>query len=436
MMIRYSSGIGAQLAIFLAATLCVSPLCGAAEWSAQPSVRLERAHDNNPLLTVQPHSAVNTSILAPKVDLGLTSDIWQVTGSAEAVQNRYSGGGDLDSDDRYFSLGTAYATERSIWKLNGTSSKNSALSYVGSDAGVVDVQKTYDSRSISPSVRWNLNELTQLVLSHSYSSVSYVDGQSVNLNDYSQRNTSIQLSKKINPNDTAFVTVDYSVTHVPTFANSSDLTMNNLSPTVSYLSEELVYQAGFTREFSETEKATFSMGRSRTTSAIEQRRLFGSEICSFRGPLYTGPIPCHSETVHSKSSSSVYNISLDKKFNEETMHVTVSFSRAFDPSAYGGQIQTDSQNISLSQQFNSRLTGNFSIDNYGYKDETGGSALSASRHLYIVRPGLSWMWTPELSTGLSYQYMHIKRSYEDKEAISNSAHLSLIYQWPKMSISR
>jgi hypothetical protein len=422
MMIRYSSGTGAQAAIFLAAMLCVSSLCGAAEWSAQPSVRLERAHDNNPLLTVQPHSAVNTSIFAPKVDLGLTSDIWQVTGSAEAVQNRYSGGGDLDSDERRFSLGTSYRTERSGWRLNGTSSKNSALSYVGTDAGAVDTQKIYDTRSISPSVSWNMNELTQLILSQSYSSVSYVDGKDANLNDYSERSTSVQIKNNLNPSDTAFFTAGYDVSHVPA--------LNPSSGYLSFLSRSVSYQAGFTRAFSETESATFSAGRRMTASETDQYQFGGPLTC--QTPFV--PLPCRVETARGKSSSAVFNAILDKQF--ETTHVKVSFGRAFDPSALGGQVQTDSQNIALNQQFSSRLAGNFSFDNYGYKSDTDALAASVDRHLYIVQPGLSWMWTPELSTGLTYQYMHVKRSSEDKEAISNSAHLSLIYQWPKMSISR
>jgi hypothetical protein len=340
------------------------------------------------------------------------------------VQNRYSGGGDLDSDDRYFSLGTAYATERSLWKLNGTSSKNSALSYVGSDAGVVDVQKTYDSRSISPSVRWNLNELTQLVLSHSYSSVSYVDGKNANLNDYSARSTSIQVRNNLNPSDTVFFTAGYSVSRVPTLINSDYL---------SYLSKSVSYQVGIQHEFSETESATFSMGRRQASNEMDQYKPGGALSCVFNilGTIIS--LPCHVETINSKGSSTIFNGSIEKQF--ESTNVNVSFSRSFEVSAYGGQVQTDSQNISLSQQFSSRLTGNFSIDNYGYKDETA-SLVTSNRHLYIVRPGLSWMWTPELSTGLSYQYMHIKRSSEDKEAISNSAHLSLIYQWPKISVSR
>ena len=105
--------------------LPVSRSVNAADWSAQPSMRLGMEHNDNPLLAIQPHQSISGSMISPKLNLGLSSDIWQVTGGVEATQKRYSGDKTLDRDDRFYDLMTSYKTERSIWQLAGSASKSS-----------------------------------------------------------------------------------------------------------------------------------------------------------------------------------------------------------------------------------------------------------------------------------------------------------------------
>lgn len=390
----------------------------AAEWSALPSIRVGQEYNDNLQLIVQPHNSVNGSMIAPKLDLAAISDIWRVTGEAEAVQKRFSGESDLNRDDRFYNLGASYTTERSTWQLTGSSTKSSILAneLASPDIGVVGVQKIQDAHSLNPSLTWAMNELTQLQIGYSYNNVSYVDGKSVGFNDYTTRAISAQLSNQLDPNDQISFSAWYSIFTVPS---------------TTFESKSAMYQAGIVRTFSETMSGTLLAGWRNNSN--EQIVL----ICSVSNPFYPflGP-PClqtAQETIFSRTSSSVYNGILDKKF--ETTHLKITFSRAFDPSGLGGQVRSDSQQIWLGRDFTSKLNGYISVANYGFKSETGNLP-GVDRHLYTIEPGLHWTWTEKLGTDLSYQYWHIKRADEDKPATSKSIYLTLRYEWPKMSFSR
>lgn len=384
----------------------------AAEWSAQPSVRLSEEHSDNINLTPQPHHSVTGSMFSPRLDLGVISDIWQITGGMEAVEKRYPGDSELNKDDRNYNLTTSYRTERSSWQLGGAVLKNSTLAndQIGPNTGLVEVQKVYDEHSVNPSWTWTMNELTRLQLAYSFDSVSFVNGQSAGLNDYSTRSVSAQLTNQRDPKNQIFLTAGYSIFQVPSTA---------------FESKSATYQIGMTQAVSETMNWTLAGGGRKTSS--EQT----TPVCT----LSFGPfcLQIAKETQSSKDSSSVFNGSLAKQY--EVTQVQAAFSRAFDPSGLGGQVRTDSQNVSLNRLLAPRLTGNLSVSNYNYKSETGNLS-GVNRHLYVFQTGLHWMWTEKLSTDLSYQYMHIKREQEDKPTSSNAAYLLLRYGWSKMSVSR
>ena len=398
--------------------LSIPRSANAAEWSALPSVRVGQEYNDNLQLTIQPHNSVIGSMVAPKLDLAVTSDIWQLSGGAEAVQKRFSGDSALNRDDRFYNLGASYSTERSTWQLTGSSTKSSVLAdeIVSPDTGLVEIQKVQDIHSINPTWTWSMNERTQLQIAYSLSNVSYVDGQSVGLNDYSTRAISAQLSNNFDLHDQIFVSAGYAIFNVPstTFESKSNL-----------------YQAGITRTFSETMKGTLSAGRRNSSS--EQTVL----TCSVPNPFFPifGP-PCLQTaqiTASSRATSSVFSGILDKTY--ETTRLKITLSRIFDPSGLGGEVRTDSQEVRLSRQFTPKLSANFFLGNYEYKSETGNLP-GIDRHYYTYGPGLHWMWTEELSVDMNYLYRHIKRADEDKPTSSNSAYLTLKYQWPKMSFSR
>lgn len=385
----------------------------AAEWSTQPSVRLGWEHNDNPLLATGSHESVSGSTFSPKLDLGVSSDIWQVKGSAEMLQKRFSGEPTFDVDDQYYNLNTSYNTERSSWQLAGTETKSTTIAeeQVSPVTGVVNVPIVYTTQSINPSWTWAVNELTQLQLGYSLSNASYVNGQSAGLFDYTTRGVSAQLSNWLDSNNQVFLSGGYSIFNVP-------------STTLE--SKSANYQAGITQIASETMRWTLSAGTRRTSS--EQT----VSVCTvFFGPFC---LQTENETQFSKVSSSIYSASLTKKY--EISQLDVTLNRAFDPSGLGGQVRRDSEEVSINRQLlTSRLNGYLYVANYQYKSETGNLS-NVDHRFYTFRPGLNWRWTEELTADLSYQYRHVKEADVNQPATSRSVYLTLNYVWPRMSFSR
>jgi hypothetical protein len=255
-----------------------------------------------------------------------------------------------------------------------------------------------------------MNESTQLQLAYSFNNISYVNGESVGLYDYTTRGVSVQLTKSLDRVNQVFISSAYSIFNVP-------------STTLE--TKSVVYHMGVDRNFSETLHGSFSTGLRRTLN--EQDEL----VCT----VYLGTFCAQtaSETQATKRSSSVYNLSLEKKY--EVTRITLSVDRSYDPSGRGGIVRTDSENLVVSRKFTARLSGNMTASNYNYTPDTG-DLVGVRRHYYMIRPGLDWAWTNELNVNLSYQYSHIKRADDNQPASSNAVYLTFNYRWHKMAISR
>lgn len=402
-------------------------LANAAEWYAQPSLNLGEEYNSNIQLTLQPHNSVQGSTILPRLALGAVSDNWGVKGELEAVQKRYSGDSAQDRDDRSSSFQTYYKTERSTWQLAGSKSKGSVITseQVTADTGLVNTQTIYDTHSISPSWTWMMNELTQLQLSYSFSAVTYVNGKTIGLNDYTSRSISAQLTRELNPHDRVFFITGYSEFDVPDTALGSLILSSN--------SRSATYQAGVERSFSETTKGKLSAGMRNTASEQDGYQQIGTTFGFCPVPSFS--CPQYGRTIfHSKETSSVFNGSLDKQF--ETIRLSLAVSRTFNPSGSGGHVQTDTQTVALDKNYSSRLVGHLYLSNYRYKSEVGNLTASDERHLVTVESGLRWSWTQELSADIIYQYRHFKRVTDDRAVNSNAAYLTVRYAWPRMSISR
>lgn len=388
--------------------------CEAAEWSATPSMQLREDYDSNVLLTTQPHSGERSTWATPKLDFGVASDIWQVGGEASYTRRRFPGDSSLNSDAQNLSLGSSYRTEREIWQLSASSSKVSYLAEgtITSNTGVFTQNISSDTNTISPSWTWLMTELTQLQLTYSQSDVSFVNGQSSGLFNYRSSVGSANLSYPLDNHTQIFLTSAYSIFRVPT---------------TTFESKTSSYQVGATRTFSETTKATFAVGGRNTLSEQNEPTclLFFGPSCLVPGPQIT---------VSSRSSSSIFNASLDKQF--ETVHVTAAASRSYEPSGTGQELRTDYVSLSFSKPFTEKLSGNLAVVGYKINSDVGSFATLYDSRVYQVQPGLSWPWATGWELDMSYSYTHLQRISETAPATRNAAYLTLTYKWPKMSISR
>lgn len=390
----------------------------AAEWTAEPSVKLRREYNDNIRLSAYPHNSVVGSIVTPSLSFGVNTPVWQISGGGEATQRRYSGEEGLDQDDNLLRIFSAYKTERSTWQLDANRTRDSVLTneYISSDTGSVQTHKKRETDSVNPAWIWMFSERTQLQLAYQHADVSYENALSVGLYDYRYRATTATLSNQISELNQVFLSGSYSAFHVPD--TGFDSKTRNI-------------QAGVTRYFSEITKGTLQAGLRRTESFTPGGRPVYTRFSTIFGDflVQTGV----SQDVHSQKTGSVFSGNLETKF--ESTRLNMALSRSLDPSGSGGQIEQNALKIDLSKQLTARMSVYINA-NANKVRTVEGNISNDERTYYGIGPGVYWQGSREWSVNMNYRYAHVKRVYESEAADSNSLSLSLTYQPLKMSVSR
>ena len=398
----------------------LAPLVGhAAEWTAEPSVKLRRDYNDNLQLSIYPHESVNGSLITPALNLGVAGPMWNLGLNAETTQRRYSGEEGLDRDDSALELMSLFKTERSTWQLDASRKRDSAVisESVDADTGTVEALKERETDTVSPTWTWMYSPITQLQLALRQTDVSYEENSlNAGLYDYRYRSAGATLGKRLSELNQVFLYGGYSEFHVPI---------------TRFDSETLNVQAGITRNFSESTKGTLQAGRRQTDSFTKGGTpiytYYQAGLTVYR--IQTGV----TQDSRTRSTGSVFTGSLETK--TESTDWNFSLSRSLEPSGSGGQVEQDQFKFT----FKKRLSLRMGINIYGSasKLRTQEGNISNSDHtFYDLGPGAYWQWTREWSVGTNYRYARVKRVYENEAADSNSMNLWLTYRPLKMSISR
>src|SRR3989344_1461774 len=418
MPVPFDSGRYLFVVTSMFASITIPVTGGAAEWTFEPAVKLRREYNDNIRLTAQPHNSVNGSIIAPSLNFGVNTPVWQTSGGGEVTQRRYSGEEGLDRDDNLLRISSTYRAERSTWRLDASRVRDSVLTdeYVSADTGVVQTNKKRESDSVQPSWICMLSERTQLQLAYQQADVSYDDALSVGLYDYCNRSTTVTLANQISGLNQIFITAGYSAFDVA--VTGFDSSTRNL-------------QAGITRTFSETTRGTLQAGLRRTDSFTPGGNPIYTRFSTEFGDVLvqTGV----TQDVHSQETGSVFSGNLETKY--ESTRLSMALSRSLNPSGSGGQVEQDTFTIDLNRQVTARLTAYVTANASKVRTDEGNIS-SNERTYYEIRPGAHWRWSREWNVGMNYRYAYVKREFESEAADSNSVSLMLTYQPLKMSISR
>lgn len=392
---------------------------GAAEWSAEPSVKLRREYNDNLRLSIFPQKSVNGNIITPALDLGVAGPAWKIGFGAEATQRRYSGQEGLDRDDSLLRLSSLYRTERHTWQMDVSRTRDSAVTneQADSDIGTAQVLRDRETDSAAPAWIWMFSQRTQLQLAYRQTDVAYGENSlSTGLYDYRYRATTATLANQISELDQVFMSGGYSKFHVPI---------------TRFDSETRNLQVGITMNLTESTKGTLQAGLRRTESFTKG----GTPIYSY----YSDPTGIYriltgvKQDARTQTTGSVFSGNLETKF--ENTRLNMALSRALNPSGSGGQVEQDTLNFDIVRQLTAHAA--VSVKGSALKIRNiEGNITSSERTYYDLTPGALWQWSREWSVGMNYRYAHLKRIYEDKVAASNSVNLTLAYRPLKMSISR
>jgi hypothetical protein len=404
--------------------LLVATPADALEWSMTPSVSLQGQYNDNIRLTTAAQESSESTIITPRLDLSVQSEIWALSGTARLRDSHYSGVSGLDATDKLYSMTGQYRTPRSQWQLSGSSNKESILTaeYVDPDTNLTTNQIQRNTKSAGLNWDYSLTQTASMRASYQYTDIVYPLGTLSGLFDYHQDNTSLSLSNKFTERTEVFLTGGYSSFVVPT---------NN------YRSEQNTASLGLTHTLTETLKFTLSGGPRKTTAQgnVAYCPPPGTEIsrglCLDLGTFLW--VDYAFRTITAVTRGTTYNASLTNQF--ERTRLTLSASRNIQPSGSGTEVASDTYTLNSSTAISPRNTLSLTTTAYRMKS-TEDMSVNDERRYYVAEPRWRWQCSVRCSVELSYRYSYLKYVTLDEPAQSNAYMLSFYYQWPKMVISR
>lgn len=410
-------------ASFFCAVLCClisSDAVVAAEWSIEPSIRLREEYNDNIHLTTAPHSGVWQTSLSPSVKLSSKTEVTEVSGLAQIGFNRFTGEQGLNRNDKLFSLLASLQSERNTWAMNASYKQDSTADSERVATGIVQARTQRSVLGVNPSWTRTLTERVLLKLDYGFQDVKFESH--VNLNDYTFQQVGGALQYRLSERDTVSLSVNYSKTdYAPKV--SEVLSPSYLLTTTANKADVRNVQLGIDHAFSETLSGSVALGMRKTLLLSEQSQA----VC-----LGCFPLSAKSET-HGTGSS--FSAKLEKKF--EAAKVSGFASREAIQSG-SGLVETDRFGMSLNKDLTEAMTG--AVDAILYRTRYIGSTSPGSRY-FTFEPRLSWRFMEWWTLDSGYRYARSESDATANAAISNvvtanTVYLNLIYNWPKMAISR
>jgi hypothetical protein len=404
-------------------------VAAAAEWSAEPKIRLITGYNDNIRLTSGGHDAVWESSLAPSIKLGVATETDGVSADGGFAIRRFTGGSGNDSgamlnrEDYHLNTSAFHKTETDNFGFNVNYTRDSTLDSELDQGIIASTRVTRNYLVAGPSWSSAITPLTRLDANYQAYVVSYGSTNGIsNLVDYDYHAATGTLSHQLTPRSQGLLAVGYT----------------RYLPDSDFKSSTLSLQAGVATSFNETLTASVQAGQSWTSSdtPVASGFCIGADPgAAF--PACTGgrPIPNGKTNTTIDSTSAVYSASLTKTL--ETGKVTASLSRSSAPSSTGELLNATRLLLSGEYRLSETLRSNLKIE-YTQNETIANSAGQPSlenKTFSRISPGVSWNWRREWSLSGEYQYANVDYGTGIK-ADRNAVYLTLSYQPLKKSISR
>lgn len=396
-----------------------------------PSVRLGYEYHDNLQLTLAPHDSISGTNISPRLDAGVRSEIWGVTGFAAFTRARYSDEQVTDQDSESVGISSSYRTERnnyaiSVSRVNDTTFPDEVRD---PDLGRVTVQRSRRTETVQPTWSRSLTERSRLQLSYQTSDTSYTGGDEISLFDYQQRSASATWSYLLSPRSQFFLIANHSRFRTPVISLQSQIPSAGagiLALASDVDSRSPGFRIGIGHEFSESLQGTLMIGQRRTTAdrTVQDCLFNAGQIVACVNP----------RTVRTRDSGTTFSGDMKKQFDK--FSVTASASRDIAASGAGSEIEWDTLVVQIDRPFTARLTGMVSINGSQSRRITEVVSTTTDIKQYSVQPGLRWQWTRQADLNASYRYLHVERENEDRAVHSRAFFLAFSYAWDPYSFSR
>jgi len=409
--------------------LFCSGVLNAAEWKSEPSLSLKgqyndnvrmRADDNNP-------EASSGYTLEPRLKFaGEELQRWDMSIDTRAKITRFQDIEDGDSENLFFDFNSGRQTELTDWRLGANYSKNTNFDTdfgTSNDAGIGD-RTVRTTVSLSPSVRWNTSETSQVRFNVNSTQVTYGKVTSRNYTDYDNNSLSFVAYWMPAENHQLGFTSSYSEYD---------------SPDTSFSYDQAVLQLDYTYNINPTSDLSLSLGGRRLDSLRTDVTVACEIIAS--GELF---LPINEECPDSpfvapviqdqsnKNNGIVTNLSYTSK--SETASHRFSGGRTISPSSFGGAQEVRSATYQFNIKNTERFTTNLLLNGSESSTVNGtASSFLNDRTQYRIEPSVTYRLSKNWN--LQFLYRHIAQDYTNLDIggdiTSNAVYVNLFLHWPK-----
>ncbi len=401
----------------------------------KPEFNFRERYDDNVRMQIKPTGSNLISTFSPGLLFGYLADNNELKTRFKWNELIYSKDTELDFSEKQLNLNHMYQGELFKTDLTASYLEESSVNNQ-QDPTTIDpnqlneqngVQRLIprNTKSIAPTITYNLSEKNSLQLGYSYSQVAYDRKpgltSSINYSDYDYQQYSATATHAYTERLSFNLTGAYSVYES---ASENPGLAFGIFPVTSGFSQKsttFTYQAGTQYLFDEQTQLAFSAGIRDTTTESTQFTYFRNT---------TTPFPLSPQTNLSKSSmGNVFSASLSRK--SEWGNILLSAGQQLNPASTGTQQTSTTFSArglyNLTERWSTGLSANYLLSESVSTFSNNNSA-SNNRTYITLSPNIQWRWTPEINLDLSYSYRQQNYESTNQTAIGDSVQLQFSYQ--------
>jgi hypothetical protein len=370
------------------------PSTYAAEWTADIQANPTFGYDDNILLEEDEQGSLEYSI-APTLVLGRAVENLSSFLSLGYSIERFSSVSGLDSENPFARFNGNYSTERTQFGLSASYAEDNTRNEAFEDNGDFSTGATSRTRSISPSISYELTERDTLTSNFNYSERQYS-------------------SEDFSDNETKSLSVGWSRRFTERFSgglNSSVTNFQNDSMTFSTDDDSYNVSTYLSYQLSEVWGIEGNIG---------VRRL-KNERTSTNGMIVRGT-----------STGSTFDIT--SNYSRELDDISLNYSKQLSPSSSGEVNEQERISATWSHKLSEALSANI-VASYQESTSASDEFDDEKRENINFSPSLRWQVDAKLGLNFGYAYRQQKRT-NASDVDSNAVTVALTYDWDGYRVSR
>ena len=345
------------------------------KWSVDSTVFQSFSYDDNIRMREKELTASAIYKLIPTINFAHSTDNTLLSANASYGIERFADAKQFDRDIQNYGISGLYNTQRSTWGIDAVYSVVPLRDNATTDIGNFGTTAEATTRSVSPSISYQLTELDNFRISTTISETTFDQGDSNNFSDRENRDISLSWSRQWTYRYSGGISIFYS-----NFDSSNDQDFLSTSSTINTTGLNVFS----TYLISEKWNLDGQVGIRMTKSETETK---------FNPGL---------QKINQTSNSNGFLMDTTLSYTGENLSANVRFNKELVPSSNGSLNDQSSVSSRLTHKITSRLSTNMYLS---YQlTESASTNNSRERTNFTVSPSARWNITPEWLVSAKYRY--------------------------------